>query len=79
MQQSRGEPGTLVSTNKPVAEPRYHKSDLFVWLLYHASEAVIVVERVEMMALVDTESQISALTEGFCHSLKNLIGHVLHL
>ena len=38
------------------------------------------------MALVDTESQISALTEGFCTEmglrvlpLRNLIGSVLHL
>ena len=39
-----------------------------------------------MTVLVDTESQISVLTEGFCteiglkiHPLKNLISNALHL
>ena len=43
----------------------------------------VVVEGVEIMALVDTWSQISALTEGFCMErglrmlpLRNLIGGV---
>ena len=46
----------------------------------------VVVEGVEMMALVDTGSQISALTEGFCTEmglkilpLRNLMSGVLYL
>ena len=35
-------------------------------LLGQANEAMVVVEGVEMMALVDTGSQVSTLTEGFC-------------
>ena len=66
MQPSEGEPGMLVSTNKPVAESGYHNPDPMVWLLGHANEAMVVVEVVEVIALVDTRSQISALNEGFC-------------
>ena len=51
-----------MSTNKLMAEPGYHNPDPLVWLLCHANEAMVVVEGVEMMALVDTGSQISALT-----------------
>ena len=39
-----GEPGTLVSTSKPVAEPEYHNPDPLVPLLGHTNEAAVVVE-----------------------------------
>ena len=65
-QPSRGKPGTSVSVNTPALEPGYHNSSPVVWLFGHANEAAVVVEGVEKMALVDTESQISALTEVFC-------------
>ena len=55
-----------MNTNKPLAEPGYHNSDPLVWLLGCANEAMVVVEGVEMMALVDTGFQTSALTERFC-------------
>ena len=76
----------LVSTNKPTAESRYHNHDPLVWLLGHANKAKFVVDGLEAMTLVDAESQISALTEGFSTEmglmilpLRNLIGGVLHL
>ena len=71
----------LVGTNKLAAESVYHNPDSLLWLLGHANEAMVVVEGVEMMALVDAGPQISALTEGFCTEmglkilpLRNLIG-----
>ena len=57
-QPSGGEPQMLVSTNKPVAESGYHNADPLVQLLGYANEAMVVVEGVEMMAQVDTGSQI---------------------
>ena len=66
MQPSGGELGTLISTNKLVGEPNYHNPDSLVWLLGNANEAIVMVEGVKMMALVDTGSQFSALTERFC-------------
>ena len=57
MQQSGGEPVTSVNTNKLTAESGYHNPDPLVWLLGHANEAKVVVEGVEMMALVDTGTQ----------------------
>ena len=66
MQQSGGEPVMLVNTSKLAAESGYHNHDPLVWLLHHAYEAMVVVERMDMMSLVDTWSQISALIEGFC-------------
>ena len=62
VQPSGGVLGRSVCTNKLVAESRHHNPDLSVWLLSHANEAIVVVEGVEMMALMDTGSQISALT-----------------
>ena len=53
----------LVSTNKLVVESGYHNLDPLVWLLGCANETMVVVEGVEMMVLVDTGSQIFAVTE----------------
>ena len=66
MQQSGAEPGTSVNINKLAAVSRYHKPDPLVWLLGWGNEARVVVDGVEMMALVDTGSQICTPTEGFC-------------
>ena len=55
----------LISTYKLAAEFEYHNPDPLVQLLCHANESMLVVEGVEMIALVDTGSHISALTEGF--------------
>ena len=54
MQLSGGEPGTLVSTDKLVAEPGYHNPDPLVWLHGHTNETMVVAEGVEMTALIDT-------------------------
>ena len=61
-----GEPRKLVSTDKLVTEPGYHKPSPLVWLIGCANEAKVVLEGVETMALVDTGSKVSTLTEGFC-------------
>ena len=81
MQPSEGEPGTSVSTNKLAAESGYDNPDSLALLLCHANEAMVVVEGMEMTALVDTVCQISSLTEGFYTEiglrilpLRNLIG-----
>ena len=66
MQPVRREPGTSVNVNTPVAEPGFHNPSPMVWIIVHTNEAVVVVEGVEMVALVDTRSKISALTEWFC-------------
>ena len=55
-----------VSMNKLMAEPGYHNPTPLVCLIGHANEATVVVKGVEMTALVDTGSQISALTKGVC-------------
>ena len=85
-QQCGWEPGMLVNTGKLAAESRYHNPDPLICLLGHANETKVVVEEVEMMALVDTGSQISVLTEGIFTEmglkilpLKNLIRGVLDL
>ena len=39
-----------------MAESRYQNPDPLVWLLGHADEAMVVVEGVEMMVLVDNVS-----------------------
>ena len=57
---------TSVSSNKLVAEPRFHNPDLLVWLLGCAKEVAVVVEGIETMAMVVTGSHTSALTEIFC-------------
>ena len=69
-----------------MAESEYHNPDPLVWLLGSTNQAVGVVEGVEKMALVDTGSQISALSEGFYTEmglrilqLRDLIGGVLCL
>ena len=86
VQQSGGEPGTLINTDTLTADSWYHSSNPLVHLLGHATETKVVVEGVETMALVDTEFQISSLTEEFCTDiglkilpLRNLIRGVLHL
>ena len=48
-----------------MAEPGYYNPSPLVQLTGHANETTVVVEGVEMMALVDTGPQISTLTEGF--------------
>ena len=75
----------LVNTSKLVKESGYHSPDPLVHLLGCANETRVVVEGVEMMALVDTRSQRSALTEGLCTEmglrilpLWNLMKGVLH-
>ena len=69
-----------VSTNKLVVEPRYHNPSPLVWLIHCANEVTIVVEGMEIMALVDIGSQISAFTKGICsefglriHPLRSLL------
>ena len=77
-----GEPGKLVSRDKPVAEPGYHNLSLLVWFIGCVNEAMVVVEGVETMALIDTESQVSTLTEEFYSELRLRIlplGGLLHL
>ena len=71
----------LISMNTAVAEPGYHNPSPLVWLTCHANKATVAVEGVEMMALVDTGSQISALTEGFCSGfgLSLPLGSLVHL
>ena len=76
----------LVNTHKLAAESRYHSPEPLVCLLGCVSENRFVVEGVEMMALVDTGSQICTLTEGLCTErrlkilpLRNLMKGVLHL
>ena len=54
------------SVNTLAAEPGCHNPSSMVWLIGHANGAAVVVEGMNMMALVDTVSQISALTKGFC-------------
>ena len=83
MQPSGGDPRTSQSSNKLAAESGYQNPDPLVWLLGHANEAMIVVEGVEILTLVDTGS---ALTEGYSTEMglrilppRNLIGGVLHL
>ena len=84
--QGRGESGTLVNTGKLVTESRNDSPEPLVHLLGCVNETRVVVEGVEMTALVYTGSQISALTEGFCNGwglrifpLRNLMKGVLHL
>ena len=55
-----------VNTGKLVTKSGYYSPEALVHLLGHAHEMRFVIEGVEMMALVDTGSKISTLTEGFC-------------
>ena len=55
-----------VSPGKSNSEPGYHKPSPLVWLIGHSNEAILVVEGMESMALVNTRSQVSTLTERFC-------------
>ena len=75
-----------VNTGKLAADSGYHNPDSLVCLLGCANETKAVVVGVEMTALVDTVSQISALAERFCTEmglkilpLRKLIEGVLHL
>ena len=54
-----------VTNDKPAEEPGYHNTSSLVWLIGYYNQATVVVKGVEMMALVDTGSQVSTLTEGF--------------
>ena len=54
-----------VSIDKLLAEPSYHNCSPLVQLISHANEAMVVVEGMEKMAVVDTGSQVFILTEGF--------------
>ena len=70
----------LVNTGKLVTEYGNHSPEPLMHLLGCANETGVVIEGVEMTALVDTGSQISALTKGFCKErglkilpLRNLI------
>ena len=76
----------LVNTGKLVTESGNHSPEPLVCLLGCADETRVVIEGVEMTALVDTGSQISALTKGYClerglkiFPLRNLMKGVLHL
>ena len=69
-----------------MTESGYYSPDTLMHLLGCANETRVVAEGVETMAFVDTGSQISALTEGFCTEmglrilpLRNLMRVVLHL
>ena len=84
--QGRGEPGTLVNTGKLATESGNDSPEPLVHLLESANETRVVVEGMDMTVLVDTGSQISALTEGFCDkrglkilSPRNLMKGVFHL
>ena len=75
-----------VNIGKLATESGKDSLEPLVCLLGGASETRVVVEGVEMTALVDTWSQISAHTDGFCKErglkilpLRNLIKGVLHL
>ena len=54
VQQSREEPGMPVNTIKLAEESGYHNPDPLVCLLGCANETKVVIEGVEMMALVNT-------------------------
>ena len=49
----------LVTNDKLDAEPGYHNRSPLLQLIVLSSEATVVVEGVEMMALVDTGSKVS--------------------
>ena len=66
VQASGGQPGTLVSISKLAAKSEYYNPDSLVQVLGYANEAMVVVDGVETMALIDAGSKISALPEGFC-------------
>ena len=52
------------------AEPGYHSPSPLVQLIACTNEATVVVEGLEMMALVNIGSQVSTLMEGFCSELR---------
>ena len=56
----------LASANTLAAEPRYHNPSPMVQVIGYANEVAVVVKGVEITALVDTGSHISALTKVFC-------------
>ena len=55
----------LICPGKSNSEPGYHNPSPLVQLIDHSSEAIVVVVGAETMAMVDTGSQVSTLTEGF--------------
>ena len=55
-----------VNTGKLATESGNYSPKLLVFLLGCANEMRVVIEGMEMTALVDTGSHISALTEEFC-------------
>ena len=75
-----------VNTGKLVTESENNGPTPLEHLFGCANETRVKVEGVEMTALVDTRSQISTLTEGFCNErglrilpLRNLVEGVLCL
>ena len=84
--QGGGESGMPVSTGKLAIDSRYYSPEPLVLLLGCVNESRVLVKGMQMIALVNTRSQISALTEGFCTEmglrifpLGNLMKGVLHL
>ena len=56
----------MAETNdKLAAKPGYHNPSPLVKLTGHSNETTVVVEGVDMIALVDTGSKVSTLTERF--------------
>ena len=75
-----------VNTGKLEKESGYHSPGPLVHILGCANETRVVIEGVQMTTLMDTGSQISVLTKGFCTErglkilpLSNLMKGVLHL
>ena len=65
--QGREEAGALVNTSKLVTESENNGPKLLEHRLGCAHETRVKVEGVGMTALMDTGSQISIITEGFCN------------
>ena len=55
-----------VTNDKLAEEVGCHNPSPLEWLIGHSNETSVVVEGIEMTALVVTGSQVSTLTEGFC-------------
>ena len=76
----------MVNTGKLKTESGNHSTEPFMSLLGYAREVRVVVEGTEITALVDTGSQITAFTKGFCIErglkilpLRNLMKGMSHL
>ena len=61
---AEGRQGSWLSTDKPVTELGYHNPSPLMWLLGLANEATGVVEGMDLMAMVETGSEVSTLTKG---------------